>query len=278
MKYGVTMFASDRTMPVHELAKAAEERGFDSLYVPEHTHIPVSRETPPATGTDELDEGYLRTLDPLVALAAAATITSTIRLGTAVALPAEHDPIAWAKAVATLDHISGGRVVMGVGFGWNKEELRDHGHAFEDRRAVVREHMLLAQAMWRDDVASFDGEHASLAPSWSWPKPVQRPRVRTLLGGGAGPKLFAAIAEWGDGWIPFGGSGLKDALPQLRDAVAATGRDPAELHVVPMGVFPTPEKMAFYETIGVTECVFRVPAADADEVLPVLDGYTSYLH
>jgi probable F420-dependent oxidoreductase len=277
VKYGVTMFATDRTMLVHELAKAAEERGFDSVYVPEHTHIPVSRETPPATGTDELDEGYMRTLDPLIALAAAATLTSTIRLGTAVALPAEHDPIAWAKAVATLDHVSGGRVVMGVGFGWNKEELRDHGHAFEDRRAVVREHMLLAQAIWRDEVASFAGEHASLSPSWSWPKPVQRPRVRTLLGGGAGPKLFAAIAEWADGWIPFGGSGLKDALPQLRDAVGAAGRDPSELHIVPMGVFPTAEKMAFYESIGVTECVLRVPAGGADDVLPVLDDYTSYL-
>jgi probable F420-dependent oxidoreductase len=271
------MFATDRTMPVHELAKAAEERGFSSLYIPEHTHIPVSRETPPATGTDELDEGYMRTLDPIVALAAAATITSTIRLGTAVALPAEHDPIAWAKAIATLDHLSGGRVVLGVGFGWNKEELRDHGFAFEDRRAVVREHMLLAQAIWRDDVASFDGEHARLSPSWSWPKPVQRPRVRTLLGGGAGPKLFASIAEWCDGWIPFGGSGLKDALPQLREAVAAGGRDPDELHIVPMGVFPTPEKMDFYESIGVTECVFRVPAAGTDDVLPVLDDYVSYV-
>ena len=151
--YGVTMFATDRTMPVHELAVAAEERGFGSIYVPEHTHIPVSRETPPATGGDELDEGYMRTLDPIVALSAAAAVTSTILLGTAVALPAEHDPIAWAKAVATLDFVSGGRVVLGVGYGWNKEELRDHGVRFEDRRAVVREHMLLAQALWGADVA-----------------------------------------------------------------------------------------------------------------------------
>ena len=277
MKYGVTMFATDRTMPVHELAKAAEERGFSSLYIPEHTHIPVSRETPPATGTDELDEGYMRTLDPIVALAAAATVTTTIRLGTAVALPAEHDPISWAKSIATLDHLSGGRVSLGVGFGWNKEELRDHGYAFEDRRAVVREHMLLAQSIWRDDVAEFQGEHASLSPSWSWPKPVQRPRVRTLLGGGAGPKLFASIAEWADGWIPFGGSGLRDALPRLRDALSEAGRDPADLHIVPMGVFPTPEKMEFYDSIGVTECVLRVPAAGAADVLPVLDEYTSYV-
>jgi len=264
-------------MPVHELAVAAEERGFHSLYIPEHTHIPVSRETPAATGTDELDDGYLRTLDPLVALSAAAALTSTILLGTAVALPAEHDPIAWAKAVATLDFISGGRAVMGVGFGWNKEELRDHGVLFEDRRAVVREHLLLAQALWTGDVGGYEGEFASVSPSWSWPKPVQQPRVRTLLGGGAGPKLFAAIAEYGDGWIPFGGAGLRDALPLLRQAVTDAGRDPATLHIVPMGVLPTPEKMAYYESLGVTECVLRVPAAGPDEVLPVLDEYAFYL-
>lgn len=277
MKYGVTMFATDRSMPVPELAAEAEARGFHSLYVPEHTHIPVSRETPAPTGTDELDEGYARTLDPLIALAAAASVTATIRLGTAVALPAQHDPIAWAKAVATLDHLSGGRAVLGVGYGWNKEELRDHGVAYADRRDVVREHLLAAQALWRDDIAAFDGKHVSLSPSWSWPKSVQQPRPTILLGGSPGPKLFANIAEWCDGWIPFGGAGLKDQLPVLRDAVAAAGRDPDELHIVPMGVFPTPEKLAYYESLGVTETVFRVPNTTRDEILPVLDDYVSYL-
>jgi probable F420-dependent oxidoreductase len=272
------MFATDTAMPVHEVAKAAEERGFHSLYVPEHTHIPISRETPPATGGDELDDGYARTVDPLIALAAAATVTSTILLGTAVALPAQHDPIAYAKAVATLDHLSGGRVALGVGYGWNKEELRDHGVDFKERRDVVREHMLLAQSLWGNEVGAFEGDHASMAPSWSWPKPVQQPRVRTLLGGAAGPKLFANIAEWCDGWIPFGGSGLKDDLPKLREAVAAAGRNPDELHIVPMGVFPTPEKMDFYESLGVTETVFRIPNTGADEILPALDSYVSYLH
>jgi alkanesulfonate monooxygenase SsuD/methylene tetrahydromethanopterin reductase-like flavin-dependent oxidoreductase (luciferase family) len=137
--------------------------------------------------------------------------------------------------------------------------------------------MLTCQALWRDEVAEFQGEHVTLSPSWSWPKPVQQPRVRTLLGGAAGPKLFANIAEWCDGWIPFGGSGLKEQLPELRKAVAEVGRDPDELHIVPMGVFPTPEKMAYYESLGVTETVLRVPAAHADEVLPVLDTYVSYL-
>ena len=148
---------------------------------------------------------------------------------------------------------------------------------FPDRRDVVREHMLAAQALWRDDVAEFDGRYVSLSPSWSWPKPTQQPRPRTLLGGGAGPKLFANIAEWCDGWIPFGGAGLKEQLPQLRTAMADVGRADDELHIVPMGVFPTPEKMAYYETLGVTECVLRVPNGEAAETLAVLDDYTSYL-
>jgi probable F420-dependent oxidoreductase len=277
VKFGITMFATDLSMPVHELAVAAEERGFHSLYIPEHTHIPTSRETPPATGGDSLDEGYARTVDPLISLAAAAAVTSSILLGTAVALPAQHDPIAYAKAVATLDFISGGRVALGVGYGWNVEELRDHGVGFKQRRDVVRESMLLCQSLWGNEVGQFEGEHVSMSPSWSWPKPVQQPRVRTLLGGAAGPKLFANIAEWCDGWIPFGGAGLKDDLPELRRVVSEAGRDPDELHIVPMGVFPTPEKMDFYRSLGVTETVLRVPNGGADEILPVLDDHTSYL-
>jgi probable F420-dependent oxidoreductase len=277
MDIGVTIHATDLTIEVPELAVAAEERGFTSLYVPEHTHIPVSRETPPPTGGDELEEKYRRTPDPIVSLAAAASVTSTIRLGTAVALPAQHDPISWAKAVATLDRLAGGRVTLGVGYGWNVEEMRDHGVEYGTRRALVREHMLLAQSIWRDDVAAFAGERTSLPPSWSWPKPVQQPRVRTLVGGGAGPKLFAAVAEWADGWIPFGGSGLKAHLPALREAVAEAGRDPEELHIVPMGVLPSREKLEFFESLGVTETALQLPVGTRDEVLVALDEFATYL-
>ena len=277
MQIGVTIHATDQAIPVHELAVAAEERGFHSLYVPEHTHIPVSRETPPPTGGEELEEKYLRTPDPIVALAAAAAVTSRILLGTAVALPAQHDPIAWAKAVATLDQISRGRVVLGVGYGWNVEEMRDHGVAYSERRAIVREHLLAAQALWRDEVATFEGEHVHLPACWAWPKPIQQPRVRTLLGGGAGPKLFASIAEWGDGWIPFGGAGLRGQLPVLRETVAAAGRDPDELHVVPMGVLPTAEKLEFFASLGVTETVLQLPVGRRDEVLRALDGFAAHL-
>lgn len=215
MRFGITMFSTDLSMEVPALAVAAEERGFDSLYLPEHTHIPVSRRTPPPTGDAELAEEYKRTLDPFVALAGAATVTTTIRLGTGVALPAQREPIVTAKAVATLDQLSGGRFALGVGFGWNEDELADHGVAMADRRAVCREHVLAMQALWADDVAGFEGEHLRISPSWSWPKPVQRPGVPVLVGGGAGPKLFAHVAEYGTGWIPIGGSGLAEAIPRL---------------------------------------------------------------
>jgi probable F420-dependent oxidoreductase len=270
------MFATDRTMAVADLARAAEERGFHSLYVPEHTHIPVSRDTPPPTGDQTLDEGYARTVDPFVALATAAAVTDRILLGTGIALVAQHDPIALAKTIATLDHVSSGRFVLGVGFGWNREELAHHGVAYAERRDVVREHVLTMQALWRDEVASFDGRHVHLAPSWAWPKPVQQPRVRTLLGGGAGPKLFAHVAEWADGWMPIGGAGLSAALPELRRVVADAGRDPDALHVVPFGTIPDAGKLDRYRGLGVTEVVLRLPAATRDEVLPVLDDYTRF--
>ncbi|MGV3759178.1 MAG: LLM class F420-dependent oxidoreductase [Actinomycetota bacterium] len=276
MRYGITMFTTDRSMDVRDLAIAAEERGFESLWLPEHTHIPVSRRTPPPTGEAELPEEYRRCLDPLVALGAAASVTSTLRLGTGILLPAQREPIVTAKAVATLDHLSGGRAALGVGFGWNEDELEHHGVAMGERRAVARERVLAMQALWAEEEAAFEGEHVRFSPSWSWPKPVQRgadgrPRVPTLLGGAPGPKLFAHLAEYADGWIPIGGRGLGEAIPRYREAVAAAGRDPAAMEVVPFGSLPDPGKLAHFERIGVTECVFRLPSADRDVVLPILD-------
>lgn len=276
MRYGITMFATDVSMDVVELAREAEARGLDSLWLPEHTHIPVERRTPPPTGEAELAPEYKRCVDPLVALAAVASVTTTLRLGTGILLAAQREPIVTAKAVATLDQLSGGRMALGVGFGWNEDELADHGVAMADRRAVAREHLLAMQALWADDEASFAGEHVQLPPSWSWPKPVQRGEdgrtcVPVLHGGAAGPKLFAHIAEYGDGWIPIGGAGLTDALPQLRAVVADAGRDPDTLEIVPFGSLPSPGKLDHFERIGVTECVFRLPSAPRDVVLPILD-------
>lgn len=269
MRYGVTMFATDLSMPVHELAVEAEARGFDSIYIPEHTHIPTSRRTPPPTGDAELREEYKRTLDPLVALAAAATLTSTIRLGTGVMLPAQRDPIVTAKAIATLQNLSGGRFCFGIGFGWNEDEMESHGVEYRTRRAHTRDHLLIMRSLWNDEVASYEGRFASLAPSWSWPKPDVP--VPVLVGGGAGPKLFSHIAEYGNGWIPIGGAGLTANVSRFREAVAEAGRNPDEMEIVPFGSIPSPEKLEHFRSIGVTECVFRVPSAGRDEVLRVLD-------
>lgn len=270
MRYGITIFATDRTIGPGELARAAEERGFASLYLPEHTHIPVSRRTPAPTGDPELDPEYSRTLDPWVALCAAGAATTTMRLGSGVALVAQHHPINLAKQVATLDHLTGGRAVLGVGFGWNREEMEDHGVDYKQRRGVVREHVLAMQALWSEDEAGFVGEHVSFDPTWSWPKPVRR-RVPVLIGGGAGPLLFAHVAEYADGWIPIGGAGLGAALPALREAWAEAGRDPAGPDVVPFGTLPTPGKIDYYRGLGVTEVVLRVPGGDRDAALRSLD-------
>ena len=271
------MFMTDQTMGPVELAREVEARGLHSLYVPEHTHIPVSRRTPPPTGDAELREEYKRTLDPYVALAAAASRTSRIRLGTGIALVAQHDPIALAKQLATLDLLSRGRLVLGVGYGWNKEEMESHGIDTKRRRAHVREVLLAMQALWSNEVAEFRGEFVRFEPSWQWPKPVQRPRPPVLLGGAPGPTLFSHIAEYADGWIPIGGAGMREALGELRRAMDAAGRDFASLRIVPMGVLPSAEKLDYYRSLGAHEAVLRVPSAPRDVVMPVLDDYARYV-
>ncbi len=271
MRYGVTMFATDRSMDPIGLAVEAEARGFDSLYLPEHTHIPVSRRTPAPTGDAELPDEYRRTLDPFVVLAAAAQVTETIALGTGIALVAQRDAITTAKAAATLDRLAAGRFVLGIGFGWNREEMADHGIDYGHRRAVVRETMLAMRALWSDDVAGFDGEFISFEPSWQYPKPHRTGGPTVLLGGGAGPKLFSHIVEYTDGWIPIGGAGLTAAIPTLQQQWTDAGRDVGDLHVVPFGSLPSPEKLEHFERIGVTEVVFRLPSADRDTVMPILE-------
>jgi alkanesulfonate monooxygenase SsuD/methylene tetrahydromethanopterin reductase-like flavin-dependent oxidoreductase (luciferase family) len=192
-----------------------------------------------------------------------------------VFLAAQREPIVTAKAIATLDHMTGGRFVLGLGFGWNADEIADHGITMRDRRAVMREHVLAMRALWTDDVASFDGEFVHLPPSWSWPKPVRPGGPPILLGGAPGPKLFAHIAEYADAWIPFGGAGVRAALPGLHAAMEAAGRDPKELRIVPFGTFPDPGKLDYYAEIGIDEVVLRVPGGGADEILPVLDEYAA---
>jgi probable F420-dependent oxidoreductase len=277
VRLGITSFLTDRDMAPAHLARAAEERGFHSLYFPEHTHLPVRDDAPPALVEGVHLDDYRRSLDPFVALAMAASVTGRIRLGTGVVLAAQHDPIVLAKQIATLDHLSGGRVVFGTGFGWNRAEAADHGVDFGLRREVAREHVLCMQALWSEEQAEFHGEYVSLDPCWSWPKPLQQPRVPTLVGGGATEKVFAAIAEYADGWMPIGGSGLAAALPALRRAVEERDRDPDRIRVVPFGTVPTEEKLAHFERLGIDEVVLRVPSGDADHMLATLDAHAVHL-
>ena len=272
MRFGVTLFATDRSIGIVELARAVEERGLDSVWVPEHTHIPTSRRTPyPGAADGVLPDEYARCLDPFVALTAAAMAAPTIRVGTGILLVAQHDPIVAAKAAATIDVVTGGRFSLGVGFGWNEDEMNDHGVDYKTRRELGRENVLAMRALWTQEEASFDGQYVHLPPSWSWPKPVQRGGPPVLIGGAAGPKLFNHIAEYADGWIPIGGRGITDALPKLRAAFEEAGRDPSGLQVTPFGSIPDLGKLDYFDSLGVTECVFQLPSAPADVVLPLLD-------
>ncbi|MFJ9640098.1 LLM class F420-dependent oxidoreductase [Streptomyces sp. NPDC101178] len=281
MRIATTIFLTDETVTPVRLARELEQRGFAGLYLPEHTHIPVSRRTPYPAGGD-LPREYGRTLDPFVALGQAAAVTERIALGTGITLVAQHDPVDLAKQVATLDHLSGGRFTLGVGYGWNVEEAADHGVAWSTRRELARDRMALMRALWSGEPTAYEGEFGSVQASFAFPKPVQAPRgpvvgPRTLIGGGAGPKLFAAIADHADGWLPIGGRGLTESLPKLRAAWEEAGRDPKDLQVVPYAVLPDAGKLAHYAELGIEEVVLQLPPAGEREVLRVLDGYAAYL-
>ncbi|MER6767789.1 MULTISPECIES: TIGR03619 family F420-dependent LLM class oxidoreductase [Amycolatopsis] len=272
MRYGIVLFTSDRGISPAAAAQAAEEAGFATFYVPEHTHIPIRRDAPhPRTGDSSLpDDRYLRTLDPWVALASAVPVTSTIRLATAVALPVESDPITLAKTVATLDHLSGGRVTLGVGFGWNTDELADHGVPGKRRRTALREYLEAMRALWTEEEASYSGEFVEFGPSWAWPKPVQ-PKVPVVVGAGGNERTFRWIARHTDGWLTTPGEGdITEKVAQLREIWREEGRD-GEPEVIALGPRPDPEGLAKLEAAGVTEVVFGLPDRSAGEVEAWLD-------
>ncbi|MEV8310929.1 LLM class F420-dependent oxidoreductase [Streptomyces flavidovirens] len=281
MRIATTIFLTDETITPVRLARELEQRGFAGLYLPEHTHIPVSRESAyPAGG--ELPREYGRTLDPFVALGQAAAVTERLGLGTGITLVAQHDPIDLAKQVATLDHLSGGRFTLGVGYGWNKEEAADHGVEWTTRRERTRDRMALMRALWSEEPTAYEGEFVAVRASYAHPKPVQKPRgpvtgPRTLVGGAAGPKLFSHIAEYADGWLPIGGRGLTESVPALRTAWEEAGRDPESLQVVPYAVKPSPGKVAYYAELGIEELVLQLPPVGEAEVLRVLDEYARFI-
>ncbi|MFF7391743.1 LLM class F420-dependent oxidoreductase [Streptomyces scabiei] len=281
MRISVTIFLTDETITPTRLARELEQRGFAGLYLPEHTHIPVERTTPYPAGGD-LPREYGRTLDPFVALGQAAAVTERLGLGTGITLVAQHDPIDLAKQIATVDHLSGGRLTLGLGYGWNVEEAADHGVEWGTRRELVRDRMALMRALWAEEPTAYAGEFGSVRASSAYPKPVQKARgpvvgPRTLIGGAAGPKLFAHIAEYADGWLPIGGRGLSEALPVLRTAWADAGRDPAALQVVPYAVQPSAGKLAYYAELGIEEAVVQLPPAGEAEVLALLDQYGEFV-
>jgi probable F420-dependent oxidoreductase len=278
VRFGIVLFTSDRGIAPAAAARAAEERGFASFWVPEHTHIPVRRDAAhPGTKDATLpDDRYLRTLDPWVALASAVALTDRIELATAVALPVERDPITLAKTIASLDHLAGGRVTLGCGFGWNTDELADHGVPPDRRRAVLREYLAAMRVLWRDQQASFDGEFVRFGPSWAWPKPP-RGDVPVLVGAGASDRTFAWITAHADGWI---------TTPQDADVAASVGRllstwtsagRPGSPRIVALGTRPDPAGLAQWAAAGVTDVVYGLPDREPSEVLGYLDRLVAKL-
>jgi probable F420-dependent oxidoreductase len=269
--FGVLMFPTDEAIQPVALARAAEERGFESLFFPEHTHIPTSRRTP-FPGGGELPREYARTHDPFVALAACAAATTRLKLGTGICLVIERDPIVLAKEVASLDVISNGRFLFGIGAGWNAEEMEHHGADYAKRWAITREKVLAMRTIWTHDEASFRGEHVRFDPIWSWPKPVQPGGPPVLLG--ADSKFAAArVVDYCDGWFPFARSldRLRDGLVALRRACDEKGRDFASLGLSVFGVLPKEEFAAKTIELGFQRLIFSLPPAPEATVLPLMD-------
>ena len=266
MDIGVVYFFTDKGPNPIEFAQAAEGYGFESLFVPEHTHFPASRETdyPVEFGGPELPEFYLRTYDQMVVLSMIGASTERLTLGTGVTLLAQHDPIAKAKEFATLDHLTGGRVICGLGFGWNVEEARAHGVSWGHRYSTVRDKYQVMRALWTQDVASFTGQRATLEPSYAWPKTTSPSGIRTYVGG-AGPMAMRQAAEWGDAWyvVPSPDDPtLELAVPRFRRLVELTGRNPETVAVSAASAPPDPAVLEKYQALGIERAVLWVDPAD----------------
>jgi len=281
MDIGLVIFPTDKSIQPVELARECEARGFESLWFPEHSHIPVSRETPwgGRKGSPPLPEIYWRAHDQFAALAACAGATSKIRLGTGITLVAQRDPLWLAKEVASLDMISGGRFELGIGYGWCVEEMRNHGLDYSKRRGILREKILAMKELWTQDEASFSGKHVNFEKSWAWPKPIQKPHPPIVMGGAAGPKTAAHIAEFCDGWLPLGGThDFSAGWKAISEACANIERDPASLQISMFyaGGFK-PEMLAQDADKGAIRAILPLPSEGADKVLPMLDKYAKHL-
>ena len=275
MKIGVFIFSTEYSIRMVDLARALEERGFESLFVPEHTHIPLSRRTP-FPGGEPLPREYSNTLDPFVDLTAAAVVTRTLRIGTGICLVSQRDPIVTAKAVASLDLISEGRFEFGIGAGWNQDELQNHGTRYEDRFRVMVDRVKAMQAIWTGEEASYDGEFTHFEPAWSWPKPVQKPHPPILLGGETKYSL-RRVMDFCDGWMPRGNfmTDPKTAMEELRGYADEAGRDMNSIEVSVFRAPPKADYLAKCQEAGVMRVLLQLPSADQDVVMPLLDQYAA---
>jgi probable F420-dependent oxidoreductase len=274
MKYGLVIFPPDDSMRPDDLARAAEERGFESLFFPEHTHIPCSRKTP-YPGGGQLPREYTRSHDPLVALTMAAAVTKKLRLGTGICLVVERDPIVLAKEVASLDFLSGGRAILGIGAGWNVEEMANHGTTFKTRWRLLRERVEAMRVIWQNDEAEYHGEFVNFDPIWSFPKPVQKPHPPVLLGG-HGTKALERVVRYCDGWMPISlrAGDLKKEIGELRAIAEKAGRDPRSISISVFWAQPDRETIDAYEEMGAERVILALPPAPAEKVLPILDHHS----
>lgn len=280
MKFGASMFSTDYSIRPDDLARLLEERGFESMWVPEHTHIPASRRSP-WPGGDELPEMYWHTYDPFVALTAAAAATTNLKLGTGICLVIERDPIILAKEVASLDRLSEGRFIFGIGGGWNAEEMGHHGTRFRSRWRLLREQILAMKEIWTNDEAEFHGEFVNFDKMWSYPKPVQQPHPPIIMGGD-GATTFDRVVEYCDGWMPIGGRAsqgpsLSEKIALLKRQAEEAGRDPASISISTFGTPPDPDLIHRMEAAGVDRVVFGLPSEERDTVLPIIDECTKFI-
>jgi probable F420-dependent oxidoreductase len=280
LKIGAVMFFTTYSMPPDELGRALEERGFESLWVPEHTHIPSSRATPYPPG-GPLIRPYYDIMDPFLALGAAATVTTNLKIGTGIALVAQRDPIVTAKVVSTLDQLSRGRFLFGVGNGWNQDEIENHGTDFASRHKVARERIEAMKAIWTREEPEYHGEFVNFDKMMQWPKPYQTPHPPIIVGG-AFPYAARRAIRYGDGWIPradrLEAEGVGALIGKFRRMAAEAGRDPAGL---PITVFRVPEeidRLEYCEEIGIDRVVFSLPAAGRDELMPIMDRWAELKH
>ncbi|MBK9705888.1 MAG: LLM class F420-dependent oxidoreductase [Acidobacteria bacterium] len=277
MLYGAMMFATDYAIRPDELARELEERGFESMWVPEHTHIPASRRTPYPGGGD-LPREYWHSYDPFIALTAAAAVTKRIRLGTGICLMIERDPIITAKEVASLDMLSNGRFIFGIGGGWNAEEMENHGTNYKKRWKILRERILAMKEIWTKEEAEYHGEFVNFDPIWSHPKPVQKPHPPILMGG-YGPTTFDRVVEYCDGWFPIGlmAGNIEEKIAELKQKAESAGRDPNTISVTVALPQPDQNVVDRMESAGVERVIFILPSAQRDKVMPVLDKYSELI-